>query len=105
MGEQGCDVPGENQLPLADALKDAFRVDYYRSYLQEVVKAVREASVPVRGYFAWSLLDNFEWADGYHYRFGITYVNYTTYERFAKNSATWFKMLLGRMRATNILIQ
>jgi beta-glucosidase len=103
--EQGCDVPGENELPLAQALNDTFRLNYYRDYLQQVAAAVRESSVPVRGYFAWSLLDNFEWADGYHFRFGITYVNYTSQQRFAKSSAKWFQVLLGRMRSMNILIQ
>lgn len=83
---------------LHDAMNDTFRVDFYRHYIDNVAMAVR-AGVPIKGYFAWSLLDNFEWADGYQFRFGITYVNYTMQERFPKESAHWFKILLERWRA------
>jgi hypothetical protein len=44
----------------------------------------------VKGYFAWSLLDNFEWVNGYEMRFGLTYVNFTTFERIPKRSAIWY---------------
>jgi beta-glucosidase len=57
--ENGVDVPGESKLSIAHALEDQFRVDYYRGYLGYVQRAVEEG-VDLRGYFAWSLLDNFE---------------------------------------------
>ena len=53
--ENGVDVPGESELPLAQALEDDFRVDFYSGYLQNVMKAMAEG-VDVRGYFAWSML-------------------------------------------------
>lgn len=96
--ENGVDMPGENDLPMPQALDDTFRVEFYRSYLDEVASAVRESGVPVTGYFAWSLLDNFEWADGYSCRFGLTYVDYATQKRYPKRSAQWFTRLMERMR-------
>ncbi len=56
---------------------DTGRVMYLRNYLSQLHRAI-EAGAPVQGYFLWSLLDNFEWADGYKSRFGITYVDFET---------------------------
>ena len=78
--ENGCNVPHESTLPLIQALKDDFRINYYKLYLQQMEKAMMNG-VDIRGYMAWSLLDNFEWADGYNYRFGLHYVDYTVPER------------------------
>ena len=67
-----------------------------QSYLQEHLKACHHAiqqGVPLDGYFAWSLMDNFEWAFGYEKRFGIVYVNYETQERILKQSALWYRDL------------
>ena len=50
----------------------------------------------VRGYFVWSLLDNFEWAEGYAKRFGLVYVDYETLERIPKSSARWYARVIGR---------
>lgn len=64
-----------------------------RSYLMRHLVAAREAlalGVPLRGYFAWSLLDNFEWAEGYTRRFGLTHVDYTTQQRRLKASGQWY---------------
>lgn len=67
------------------AVHDAGRVAYFRSHLTACHRAI-EAGVPLHGYFAWSLLDNFEWAYGYSQRFGITWVDYGTQERVVKDS-------------------
>jgi Glycosyl hydrolase family 1 len=64
LAENGADVPGENGLGLPFVLRDPFRIKYLHGYIGQVNLAVKEDKVPVIGYFAWSLLDNFEWADG-----------------------------------------
>ena len=55
-----------------------------------------EAGVDVRGYFVWSLLDNFEWAEGYSKRFGMIYIDYETLERIPKASARWYSGVIAR---------
>jgi len=87
--ENGFAVSQENSLPLPGALEDTDRVNFYKGATDAIKKAVEEDGVDIRSYFAWSLLDNFEWADGYDTRFGVTYVNYQTQERFPKKSG-WF---------------
>jgi beta-glucosidase len=69
---------------------DTDRVMYLRNYLVNLHRAVRE-DVPVRGYFLWSLMDNFEWADGYTLRFGLYYVDYATQKRTPKLSASYYR--------------
>ena len=64
----------------------------------DVSRAVA-AGVPVKGYFVWSLLDNFEWAYGYSKRFGIVYVDYPTLERIPKASFHWYRDFIARSRA------
>ena len=92
--ENGCDVPNESALPLKQALNDDFRVNFYRDYIGNMVEAMKDG-VDVRGYFAWSLLDNFEWADGYSKRFGLHYVDYKDgMKRYRKKSASWFKAFI-----------
>lgn len=59
--ESGCDGPGEATTPLPTVLNDSFRLAYYKGYVGAAVEAAR-GGVPIKGYFAWSLLDNFEWA-------------------------------------------
>ena len=69
-----------------------------RSYLEEHFKAAARAiaaGVPLRGYFVWSLLDNFEWGRGYSKRFGLVYVDYPTQRRVLKNSAHWYKRVIA----------
>jgi beta-glucosidase len=77
-----------------DRVRDPRRVEFYRAHLTEVRRAVRDG-MPVDGYFCWSLMDNFEWADGYGPRFGITYVDYPTQRRVVKDSGRWFRSLLA----------
>jgi beta-glucosidase len=75
-------------------LDDPLRADYLRKH----VKAVHDAMVQgadVRGYFAWSLLDNFEWALGYAKRFGLIHVNYQTMERTLKASARLYSQIIA----------
>lgn len=68
---------------------DPRRVAYYRDYLANCHRAIQDG-VPLKGYFAWSLLDNFEWSFGYTKRFGIIRVDYDTQERTLKDSAKWY---------------
>eukprot|EP01018_Ginkgo_biloba_P033176 Gb_05698 [translate_table: standard] len=95
--ENGIDEFNNNTISLKEALNDTWRIDYYSKHLYHVQHAIREGS-DVRGYFAWSLLDNFEWGNGYTVRFGIHYVDYKhSLRRYPKASALWFrKMLLHR---------
>ena len=76
------------------AVHDVERVDYIERHLQAVLDVI-DAGVDVRGYFVWSLLDNFEWAWGYTKRFGIVRVEYDTQERILKDSAHWYKRLIA----------
>ncbi|KAL8141816.1 hypothetical protein V2J09_014848 [Rumex salicifolius] len=93
LSENGMDDPGN--VTLRKGLHDTKRINYYRSYLTELKKTVDEGANVV-GYFAWSLLDNFEWRLGYTSRFGIVYVDFKTLKRYPKMSAYWFKKLLNR---------
>jgi beta-glucosidase len=70
-------------------VEDPDRVDYYATHLRACHEAIR-AGVPLRGYFSWSLLDNFEWAYGYDKRFGLVYVDYPTQQRIPKASARFY---------------
>jgi beta-glucosidase len=77
------------------AINDLDRVMYLRNYLTQLQRATSEG-VPVRGYFLWSLLDNFEWADGYATRFGLIHVEYETQKRTPKLSASFFREVIAR---------
>lgn len=90
----------ENGTSSDDALKngrvdDTDRVMYLRNHLTQLHRAVAEG-YPVKGYFLWSLLDNFEWADGYSKRFGIHYVDFKTQKRTPKLSAEWYKTVIAK---------
>jgi len=73
---------------------DPDRVRYLDSHLRAVVDAI-DAGVDVRGYYCWSLMDNFEWAEGYAKRFGLVHVDYTTQQRTPKASFNWFRSLIA----------
>ncbi len=78
---------------------DQNRLNYYRDHLGAVADMI-EQGLDVRGYFAWSLMDNFEWAMGYAKRFGLVYVDYTTQQRTLKASGAWYRDLVaGRVQA------
>ncbi|SMF02062.1 GH1 family beta-glucosidase [Pseudobacteriovorax antillogorgiicola] len=83
---EGVDANGE--------VIDAKRIEYYQQHLNEVERLIDEG-YPIKGYFAWSLMDNFEWAEGYSQRFGIVHVDYETMKRTPKASAKMFKDLLA----------
>jgi beta-glucosidase len=74
---------------------DSDRVMYLRNYLTQLHRGVSEG-VPVKGYFCWSFMDNYEWADGYAYRFGIHYVDFKTQKRTPKLSAHFYKEVITR---------
>lgn len=94
--ENGVSCPGESELPISDALNDTFRVDYVKSHLFQLNRALEEG-VPVKGYFLWSFMDNFEWADGYNVRFGIVYVDYkNNISRTLKSSGLFYADLIRR---------
>jgi len=72
---------------------DEQRTRYFQEYLKGILKAKKEGA-NVTGYFAWTLLDNFEWAEGYSKRFGLVYVDFETQKRIVKQSGQWFEMFL-----------
>lgn len=78
----------------AEQVHDPRRLQYIQDHLAQVLRAKQEG-VPVEGYFYWSLLDNFEWAEGYKPRFGLVYVDYPTQKRVLKDSGKWFRGFLA----------
>ncbi|MDX2185964.1 MAG: GH1 family beta-glucosidase [Opitutaceae bacterium] len=74
---------------------DTHRRELVRNYLGEVHRAIA-AGVPIKGYFLWSLMDNFEWQDGYSKRFGIVHVDYATQKRTPKLSARWYSQVIAK---------
>jgi beta-glucosidase len=76
---------------------DAARIRYLQLHIAAMADAL-ERGVDVRGYFVWSLLDNFEWADGYTKRFGLVFVDYATQRRTLKDSALWYRAFCSRAR-------
>jgi beta-glucosidase len=91
--ENGCS--SADVLTPDGAVHDIDRVMYLRNYLTQLHRGVTEG-VPVKGYFLWSLLDNYEWADGYEKRFGIHYVDFKTQKRTPKLSAHFYKEVIAR---------
>jgi beta-glucosidase len=80
--------------PVEGVVEDPLRVAYLRDHLREVRRAIADG-VDVRGYFAWSLLDNFEWSHGTSKRFGLVHVDYATQRRTPKRSAEWYAAVIG----------
>ncbi|KAK5990090.1 Beta-glucosidase 1B [Cladobotryum mycophilum] len=86
--ENGTSVKDENNLSEDKILEDDFRVKYFDGYIRAMAEASEKDGVDVRGYFAWSLMDNFEWAEGYETRFGTVYVDFKNgQKRIPKKSA------------------
>jgi beta-glucosidase len=80
-----------------DTVSDPRRVAYLKSYITACAEAL-EQGAPLRGYFVWSLMDNFEWAEGYARRFGVVYLDYPTQLRVIKESGHWYAALLEAFR-------
>jgi beta-glucosidase len=92
--ENGCsygDYPNA-----AGRIIDDRRIRYYREHLRELGRAIQDGA-DVRGYHAWSIVDNFEWAEGYTQRFGLVYIDFQTQRRYMKDSAKWY----SRVAETN----
>lgn len=92
-------IISENGLSCADSVSidgkvhDPQRIDFTQRYLRELGKAIADGA-DIRGYFHWSLMDNYEWARGYTERFGLVYIDYDTKERIPKDSAFWYKHVI-----------
>jgi beta-glucosidase len=96
--ENGC-AYSDGPLPEdPNKVPDARRIDFFKGHLAELARAIKDGA-DVRGYHAWSLLDNFEWAEGYSQRFGLTYVDFRDLRRTVKDSGHWY----GRVAASGKL--
>lgn len=80
---------------IAGVINDQRRIDYYQQFLQALLRA-RNNQLPVGGYFAWTLMDNFEWSEGYHAKFGLVHVDFATQLRTVKASGHWFRQFLAQ---------
>jgi beta-glucosidase len=78
----------------AGGCDDRLRLSYLQSHLTQLAQMVA-SGLDIRGYYVWSLLDNFEWAHGYTQRFGVVHVDYSTQQRTAKASARWLQQLIS----------
>ena len=87
--ENGAAFADPATAPAQGGIEDPLRVDYLRGHIAAVRAAIAQGA-DVRGYFVWSLLDNFEWAHGYSKRFGIVHVDYATQQRTPKASARYY---------------
>lgn len=86
----------ENQNSTNEELfNDVKRVEYLKSYLQALAETMRTKGADVRGYFVWSLLDNFEWTSGYTLQFGLHHVDYDTLKRTPRLSAAWYRQVIA----------
>ncbi len=83
-----------DQLFLDGKVHDPQRIDYMHRVLLELSRAIKDG-VPITGYYVWSLLDNFEWSDGYKQRFGMIYVDYPSQKRVPKDSYDWYKKVIA----------
>ena len=98
--ESGCSYLDTPYAKEDSHVPDARRIAFFRDELQELSRAISDGA-RVRAFHAWSLLDNFEWADGYAERYGLTYVDFRDQKRTVKNSGLWY----GRVAAANRLIE
>jgi beta-glucosidase len=87
IAENGLSMP--DWVSLDGKVHDPGRIDFMRRYLKELFRAASDG-IDIRGFFYWSLMDNFEWSEGYNERFGLIHVDYTTQKRTLKDSAYWY---------------
>jgi len=80
-------------------VRDTRRIQYLREHLIACHRAIADA-VPLKGYFVWSLMDNFEWIEGYQQRFGIVWIDYKTLKRIPKDSAFWYRKVIRQNAVT-----
>uniref|UniRef100_A0A5B7ATG9 Putative strictosidine beta-D-glucosidase n=1 Tax=Davidia involucrata TaxID=16924 RepID=A0A5B7ATG9_DAVIN len=96
--ENGVAEDNDNKLTVPKALVDETRKRYLDLHLRSLLDAIRKGA-NVKGYFYWSFLDTFEWADGYTLRFGMVYIDYkNNLARYPKESAIWFMNFLGKSK-------
>ncbi|KAJ4967907.1 hypothetical protein NE237_014608 [Protea cynaroides] len=91
--ENGYPQGSNHNVSTEDLINDSGRVEYLSNYLDSLTVAMKHGA-DIRGYFIWSLLDNFEWSFGYTLRFGLYHVDFNTLERMPKLSAEWYKQFL-----------
>ena len=96
--ESGCSYLDAPYSEAGGHVPDQRRIEFFRSYLAELRRAILDGA-KVRSYHAWTLLDNFEWADGYSQRYGLTYVDFRNQRRTLKDSGIWY----GKVAATGRL--
>lgn len=116
--ENGCPCPGEDRMTCEEAVNDTYRIQYFKDHLDAVGRARTEDGSNIKGYFAWSLMDNLgmclgsyfkifgliplpEWSDGYGVRFGVTFTDYNTLERTPKQSALLLKGMFDERMGVN----
>ncbi|KAG8379125.1 hypothetical protein BUALT_Bualt07G0055600 [Buddleja alternifolia] len=100
--ENGCSDKNDSNLTALQACDDTTRLKYHQDHLFNILKAIKHDNVDVRGYFVWSWCDNFEWAEGYTSRFGITYIDYmNNLTRYPKTSAKWLAHFLKSKKKSN----
>ncbi|ESW19738.1 hypothetical protein PHAVU_006G151300 [Phaseolus vulgaris] len=92
--ENGVGGKENANMTTKEIINDVDRIDYLRAYLDSLARAIRKGA-DVRGYFLWSLLDNFEWTDGSSIRFGLHRVDYDTLQRTPRMSASWYKNFIA----------
>jgi beta-glucosidase len=90
-------LSGMDWVGLDGAVHDPQRIDFLTRYLRQLERA-HQAGVPLAGYFHWSWMDNFEWAQGYRERFGLVHVDYATQQRTPKDSAWWYRDVIAAAR-------
>ncbi|GIJ28639.1 beta-glucosidase [Micromonospora qiuiae] len=93
--ENGAAFPDKSGADVTSPLQDSDRIAYLDGHLRAAHEAISRG-VDLRGYLVWSLLDNFEWAEGYRKRFGIVHVDYLTQRRTPKSSARWYQEVISR---------
>lgn len=118
--ENGCPCPGEDKMTVKEAVNDTYRIRYFQDHIDAVALARNEDGSDIKGYFAWSLMDNLgtllcftpiktsklmpppEWSDGYGVRFGVTFTDYNTLERTPKQSALLLKGMFEKRIVSRI---